>query len=60
MPTKIIVFRAKDGRWSYCPAKYRHWSVFAMQGTFLTESAAMAAALKDKNIPERSSIVVEQ
>ena len=43
----ILIFKARDGRYNYCPRVVRHWPVFMESGRFKTQDEARIAACAD-------------
>ena len=43
----LRVFKAKDGRWTYCPDTVRTWPSFNLQGEYDTAQQAREAVAKD-------------
>ena len=43
----ILIFKARDGRWSYCPRVVRHWPAFSQEGQYATKQAALEAVKRD-------------
>lgn len=44
---KIIIFKARDGRWSYCPDHVRHDIAFCLNGEFDHIDEAVVACNQD-------------
>ena len=44
---RIHVFKAADGKWTYCPGTVRHWPSFNLEGEFQTAQQAREAVAKD-------------
>lgn len=58
VPT-ITIFRARDGRWSYCPAQVRSQLAFSFRGQFATWKDALAAVHRDTTIPTNVDLIIE-
>lgn len=58
-PAIIAVFKARDGKWSYCPSLVRSWPSFSFQGEYQTVEQALEAAKADQTIPSGSVLNVE-
>ncbi len=43
----IHIFKAKDGKWTYCPASVRNWPSFNLEGEFPDKAAAVEAVKRD-------------
>ena len=43
----ILIFKAQDGRWTYCPDTVRHWPAFSMEGQFINSEQAREAVQRD-------------
>lgn len=44
----IVIFKAKDGRWAYCPEAVRRWPAFSLEGQFASAQQARDAVARDK------------
>ena len=44
----IHIFKAADGKWTYCPGSVRNWPSFNLQGEFRTQAQAVEAVNRDK------------
>jgi hypothetical protein len=43
----IHIFKAQDGKWTYCPRVVRHWPAFYQSGQFETKEQAREAVAQD-------------
>jgi len=44
----IHIFKAKDGRWTYCPDTVRNWPSFNLEGEFDSQQQAIEALKRDR------------
>ena len=45
----IHIFKAQDGRWTYCPDAVRHWPAFNLEGEFDSREEAIEAVNRDSS-----------
>jgi hypothetical protein len=59
----IDIFKAKDGRWTYCPTIVRHdpsmRNAFTFEGQFETQEQAIAAVQRNTTIPRHAVVHVD-